>query len=202
MLKSHIEQRGNVVFPDFRGEKHYMIPFNGHLPSELKRWQKTVDMMLDGLEIPDQAYLMIDEAFVRKGQYHRRPGLHIDGYWDPGLGAHRGGHTGSPSHRSAPRHRGGSHCTWSESKFEKPEALILASNIGAAQGFVGEFENVIGEGGDCGKVDITNLERVEMLANTCYAGNVTSLHESLPVPMACYRQLVRLNVPGLGLKAA
>jgi hypothetical protein len=40
---------------------------------------------------------------------------------------------------------------------------------------------------------------VVLESGLAYAGNVTMLHESRPLPVACQRTLVRLNVPGLVL---
>lgn len=202
-MYSHVERRGNVLFPEFKSEKHYMVKIETKLPQELARWQSTVDSMLSGLSMPKgYAYLMVDEAFVEEGSYHRRPGVHIDGYWDDGISAHGGRHSPTyPNHRARlPRHSGGSH-VWADSNFEEDEALILASNIGACRGYVGEYSGEILEGGDCSKIDLTGLSPIEMIGGICYAGNVTALHESTPLPYSAQRQLVRLNVPGLKLAA-
>ena len=85
---------------------------------------------------------------------------------------------------------------WEESTFTAPEAIILASSLSAAIGYIGEFEGPIRDGGDCAHVDLTDLAKINMDANRVYIGNVTALHESLPVPVDGIRQLVRLNVSG------
>lgn len=76
------------------------------------------------------------------------------------------------------------------------EGLILASNVCASRGFTGEFEGIIGDGGDCSHIDLSGLIEFKLNAGQVYAGNVTALHESIPVEADAYRQLVRLNVPG------
>jgi hypothetical protein len=88
--QSQVVKGGFVSFPEFKGEKVYMLPFykKDGLPSHLKRWQSTVDQMLCGIETEKVIYLMIDEAFVSAGKTHRRPGLHIDGYWLESKGSH------------------------------------------------------------------------------------------------------------------
>lgn len=91
MYESKVQENGLVTFPEFTGERVYMLPFfqKEGLPENLKRWQPTIDQMLDGVMTDQPIYLMIDQAFVSAGKNHRRPGLHIDGYWNPS-----GGHDG------------------------------------------------------------------------------------------------------------
>jgi hypothetical protein len=103
--KSIIETRGKVPFPEFTGERAYMVPFTKKtLPAHLARWQDTVDAMLDGIDMPGIGYIMIDQSIALSGNAQRRPGLHIDGYWNPGLSAHGGDST--PSHSSIPSNYG------------------------------------------------------------------------------------------------
>lgn len=109
MNLSYVEQRAKVDFPLFNNEKVYMVPFykKEGLPNNLKHWQRTVDAMLEGVNTDDVIYLMIDQAFVKANSYHRRPGVHIDGYWNPGINSH-GGHRILMSGHS---HESGSHST-------------------------------------------------------------------------------------------
>lgn len=175
------------------------------LPFDLARWQPTVDAMLDGIDTSGPIFIMIDQGMVRAGQPHRRHGLHIDGYWSPELQAHRGGgghvsaHINAPpsrqGHRSTPPSSPGNHITWADAPFDEPEAILLASSISAARGFIGEFDGCKDKG-DCGHVSTAGMIEVPMHASLVYAGNVTMLHESLPVDASCLRTLVRLNVPG------
>lgn len=222
-FESVIKQCGRVTFPEFTGERVYMREFrksNG-LPFDLARWQPTVDQMLDGVDTDGPIYLMVDQGYVSSGTTHRREGIHIDGYWNPGVHAHGSGHTPIPAgHRSYGghggissenlyrRHRGlppsykrdGKHSSgissWSHATFEEPEGLILASDISACMGYVGQFDGPIGEGGDCSHVDLSTLDSFLMDSHSVYVGNVTCLHESIPVGIECHRTLVRLNVPG------
>jgi hypothetical protein len=176
-MQSIVEQRNTVTFPAFIGERVYMQPFlkKDGLPEALRqRWQATIDAMLEGVETDKPIYLMIDQQRVTVGSYHRRPGLHIDGYWNPGVGHHTGHiHT----------------------NFLK-EGLILASSVQACRAFIGEYHELPGDGGDCSHVDTSKMEEIIFKENNVYAGNVGLLHESLPVKQDCFRTLVRLNVPG------
>ncbi|QIG69838.1 hypothetical protein F67_I3_11_012 [Rhizobium phage RHph_I3_11] len=208
--QSVIEARGFVQFPEFIAERVYMREFykDKGLPDDLCRWQDTVDAMLDGVDTDGPIYIMIDEGIVQPGMTHRRKGLHIDGYWNPGLRAHGTGHRPSPGgHRPvdrhgyirdvhSPRRHFSGPTSWGEADFKEPEAIILASSLSAARGYVGEFEGPIGEGGDCDLIDLSGLAIVPMYADRVYACNVTGLHRSMPVSVECKRQLVRLNVPG------
>lgn len=214
MYNSIVEKRGSVAFPEFLGERIYMREFfqSEGLPADLSRWQSVVDDMLKGIKTKQPIYLMVDQTYVKQGQPQRRPGMHVDGYWVVGdhtggghrgisaHGGHRGGHIGfnpkhSSSHRGHTRHSGGK-TGWESVDFSAPEAIILASNISACVGYMGQYdEKMIGHGGDASRVN-ADLDRIVLESNRVYAGNVGFLHESLPVQTDCFRTLVRLNVPG------
>lgn len=203
MYSSEVEVRGAVKFPPFMGERIYMREFfkEQGLPEDLKRWQPTVDAMLDGIDTGQPMYLMVDEGIVKPGATHRREGVHVDGYWNPGIQAHGGGgrrgHLPLPSRHSprhSPRHTAGS-SRWEDAVFEAQEDLILASNVAACRGYVGQYEGKIREGGDASDIDLSHLQVVDLEPNRVYVGNVSFLHESLPVSSLCHRTLVRINVP-------
>lgn len=194
MNLSYVEQRGSVSFPEFTGERVYMREFTkkSGLPSDLSRWQKTVDHMLDDIITDNPIYIMIDQGVVKAGSSHRRAGLHLDGYWNPVSCSHGGGgHGGRVSASSWDT--GG---RWGSCNFDKPEALILASSLTAACGYHGEWSGSCGEGGDCSHIDTSGMQALELMQGIVYAGNVSMLHESLPVASDSLRTLVRLSVPG------
>lgn len=234
---SFVEKANEVTFPEYKGERIYMLPvtLKDGLPQALNHWQPTVDALMDGIDIEKDSpfYLMIDQKFVPKGQMHRRAGIHVDGYWIPGIFAHgnpggggthnqpsepdrhsqprRTHHTPSvpskPDHHSQPRrtHNTPSYpddspgfCldTSKDYLIWEPEALVLASNVQACRAWEGIYTGEPVDGGDCTHIDLTGLNELTLLPNTAYRGNVTMLHESLPVPEDCYRTLVRINVPG------
>lgn len=76
------------------------------------------------------------------------------------------------------------------------ETIILASNVPACRALVGDWGGIIGEGGDVSHLDLSHMREIQMQAGIAYAGNVTFVHESLPVLFDCERTVVRLNVPG------
>jgi len=143
--------------------------------------------MLEDVDAPGDIYLMIDQGKVKAGNPHRRPGVHIDGYWVEQLGGHRGGHVGQNGYWKN---------GWNTADLIAPEGIILASNVPGAVAYVGEWDGVIGDGGDCSHINVAGMSKIALNAPTAYAGNVGLLHESIPVVADCARTLVRLNVPG------
>lgn len=189
MQVSNVQQRGFVPFPEFTGERVYMREFTkaAGLPPDLARWQDTVDAMLDGVDTSGPIFLMVDQAPVKVATTHRRPGLHVDGYWNPALYAH--GHGGG---------HGGHRIDGAES-----EALILASDVLGCAAYVGRFDGQPGDGGDCAHIDASGLLRVDMEPGRAWAGHTLHmLHEALPVRRDCLRTVVRLNVRGWEHKTA
>ena len=180
-MQSIVQERGRVTFPPHIGERVYMREFykQDGLPSDLHRWQTTVDAMLDGVDTDGPIYLMVDQGEVRAGKSQRRPGVHMDGYWNPVQQCH----DVKPTHVHHAT-------TWPS------EGLILASTVTACRAFEGEWTGTAGAGGDCSHVDTSGMKEIVLGANRVYAGNVTMLHESLPVGSDCVRTVVRLNVPG------
>lgn len=191
---SIVQERSSVPFPAFTGERVYMQAFYKAqgLPPHLERWQNTVDAMLEDVDTDGPIYLMVDQGIVKANTSHRRPGLHVDGYWNPLLRAHggSGGHVGCWD--------GGG---WATCDFSHPEALILASDVSSCRAMVGSWDGTPSDGGDCSHISTTGMEELILEAGKAYAGNVTMLHESLPVCEDTQRTLVRLSVPGWHPKA-
>lgn len=259
MLQSVMQKVGPVEFPAFTAERIYMREFRLEtgLPEDLKRWQQTVDQMLVGVDTDGPIYLMVDQKFVTAAETHRRPGLHVDGYWNPtgiwddqkpwnAISAHGGvprgdTHGSRGSHSGVGRRRDG-HGYISEEEYQRrlieehnrqkergdlgkphktkrenydtrtptkkadsenwvfdindrPEAIILASDISASRALLGEWQGLVKPGGDVSHLDLSHMQPVILEAHTAYAGNVTFVHESLPLLQDCNRTLVRLNVP-------
>lgn len=231
-MKSIVQQRGTVHFPQHTGERIYMREFHkaDGLPFDLARWQPTVDAMLYGIDTDGPIYLMVDQGLVLSGSTHRRPGVHLDGYWNPGNSSHGGhisisahggsghgscserpagghggersnGHMGTPPNNSD-SHGGGSSrhsagfSSWAHATFAEPEAIILASSVQGCRALVGDFNGPVKDGGDCGHIELSSLREIIMAPHTVYAGNVSMLHESLPLMADALRTVVRLNVPG------
>jgi hypothetical protein len=197
-MLSLLKEIGPVTFPENTGERVYMLPFTKKegLPLRMMRWQLTIDAMLKDVDVDGPIYLMIDQGVVETGKSHRRGGPHIDGNWCPGIKAHGSGHRPyPPGHTAGPAHGPRKNIRWDSDNFS-PEALILASDVEASCAYVGEIEGEPVPGGDCSHLDLGKALKIPLKAGLAYAGNVTMIHESLPVPQTCQRTLVRLNVPG------
>lgn len=201
-MKSAIRELGTVEFPEHTGERVYMVKFTKKdgLPANLARWQSTVDQMMARIEGWTYGYLMIDQGEVKAGQLHRRGGPHVDGNWIEASKDHGGssghGATGDwpPSTGHRPTHQQGDE--WRAEHFS-PEALVLATDVEACVGYIGEIEGHPKVGGDCTHLDFTNTKKVLLRKNVAYSGNVTMVHESLPIFKDCKRTLVRINVPNV-----
>lgn len=174
MLQSKVTKLGLVPFAPFTNERIYMQEFSKNgLPLHLKHWDNTVISMLEGIPWK-RAWLMVDQQFVKKGEYHRRKGLHVDGYWD--------GH--DHVHRSY------------EASSMNNQKLILASDVAACQAYEGNYEEMsIKKGGDATNLNIRDFKAILFEPRIAYEGDAFSLlHESLPMPFDAYRTVIRLNV--------
>jgi hypothetical protein len=120
---------------------------------------------------------MIDQREVKHGEYHRKPGPHVDYYWN------------------ADANRHGSHRMHSSDGIS--ETLILAASSAGCAGYIG---SAIGPPslypmGDCSKLDLRNMRRDLLECGYAYRGDTaTWIHESLPALERHQRTLVRLNV--------
>ncbi len=85
---------------------------------------------------------------------------------------------------------------WTNCDFVLPEGTLLAADVSACRCYIGEWDGPIGSGGDCSAVSLSGLDWLDCESHRCYAGNVTMLHESLPVRFDGVRSLVRITVPG------
>jgi hypothetical protein len=187
--QSKLGIRGFCTFPEHTGERIYMREIFKHknLPFDLQRWQPTVDAMLQNIDVAGPIYMMVDQGEVSPEASHRRSGVHVDGYWIPALNCHGGGgHTGSWKGDGK----------WNACDFSSPEALVLASDVQAAEAYVGEYNDSPGEGGDASHINLNSLKQIPLLPNIVYVGNVSMLHASVPSKVKTKRTLVRLSIPG------
>lgn len=191
MYRSVVQKRGPVVFPEFRGDRFYMVPFTQRdgLPEYMSHWQTTVDDMLSGIEVSGVAYIMVQQKIVPAGMPQRRPGVHVDGYWVQSARRHGGGgrHVFNGGRDNDNR--------WRHVDFSRPEALLLASDRTGSRAFVGVWTGPVAAGGCLAEADLSKTETVALEGGHCYAGNVTMAHESTPFGGGP-RTLVRISVPG------
>lgn len=199
--RSHASIGSRVEFPEWRGERHHMLPFtrSAGVPAHVERFQGTVDQMMRDVDVDrdEELYLMIDEADVAPGVAHRRPGLHVDGYWHPRWLLH-GGHSPFPAHAPWPPPEPPTPSKKEPPKNRAHEGLLIASNYTAARAFLGEYErDFLGDwrGGACSDDIAKHMSELQLEAGFVFHLDVFTLHESLPVRENVRRTVVRINVP-------
>lgn len=177
---SNIEDFGAIALPGFTGVRVMMQPFDladvrGSLPN-LPQWHGAIEAMRERSSVKDGiAYLTIDEAEVKAGECHRRPGLHVDGVGPDGYVGGWGGGGGS----------------WGRNGM-----IVAASHVGC-RGWAQVFAGAPGPDGDCSH--LSQQARAEacvtMAAKRMYWCGPLALHESIPLSSAARRQFVRLSMP-------
>lgn len=179
MFMSLITADKTVVFPEFTGTRVMMMPFrvddpHGTLPHYLQGYAALVAELAPWAP-SGVGYLTVDECGVRIGDTHRRPGLHVDGVGEDGLGAGAyGGGGGYAAH-----------------------GMVVAASVEACRGWVQSFDGTPGPDGDCSHLESQlNPDReVRFKANRAYWCGALAVHESLPVAATCRRQFLRVSMP-------
>lgn len=180
MFHSEVKELGSVQFPAFGGQGVMMMPFRledvkGTIPAHLSDWTHILQEMVNMAPVKEGvAYVTIDEACVKAGAHHRRPGLHVDG---KGPGDSPGAWGG-----------GGS---WASSGM-----LVAASKVGC-RAFRQGFQGNPGPNGDCGHLAEECLPEAEVLmeANRVYWCGSLTVHETLAQPVDTARQFIRVSMP-------
>lgn len=177
-FNSEVKNLGSFQLPEFSGIRWMMLPFHmedieNTIPNH--QWHDTIKKMVDMAPVKSGVgYLTIDESFVPKGEFHRRPGLHVDGVDENGsIGGWGGG--------------GG----WGNG------GMIVASSHTGAKSWTGNFKNTIGSNGDCSHMrdDLREEDAIYLLGGIAYFLNETAVHETIPMISDTNRQFVRLSMP-------
>jgi hypothetical protein len=179
--------------PLFTGLKAYMVPviLGEPLPESLSSYQVLVDnMAVRGKWEGYDAFLMIDEDFVKAGEHHRRPGIHVEGNW-----MIAGHHPRPPTHTppNGPSHRAPRHSFSGEQ-----ERVIMWSTTGGTAYYKGNYSRDFmsdWRGGDCSDVDISSMDRITSRPYEIWETDVLGLHETTPMPRSTNRSFVRINIP-------
>ena len=181
-FESQIEDRGVAEFPLFSGTRVLLMPFVIHdpetsLPNSLAHYRALVARLC--ALVPSErgvGYVTIDEALVRTGETHRRPGIHVDGVGADGSQAAWGGGGGA----------------WSGCG-----GMLLASPHSGCRGWRQVFDGDPGLDGDCAHLaaECRDDAVVDMLPNRAYWCNSLAVHEALPVREDVRRQFIRVSTP-------
>ena len=173
MCESTISSQGVIELPKPSNIRIMMMPFmfrdvRGSLPGNLQAWVGPLEEMIGDRESElDVAYLTIDEAFVKRGEHHRRPGLHVDG-----AGGWGGG-------------------TWGTSGM-----LVTASHF-ACRAWNQDFEGEVGDEGDCEHLrpQLREDAIIDLIPGQFFHLNRTAVHETFVMPEDALRQFVRISEP-------
>ena len=180
-MQSEIVRCGHVSFPEFSDTRAMMMPFlledpYGSLPVSMSGWKPTVAVILTHSKVKSGVgYLTIDEAHVKAGTTHRRPGLHVDGIGPNGtIGGWGGGGGG----------------------WGKNGMLVAASHVGC-RGWAKTFIGDAGNNGDCEHLreQCDDKDAIIMEAGEVYWCGPLAVHESTPILDDCARQFVRVSMP-------
>lgn len=176
---SKIVDRGRVELPEFTGVRVMMMPFlmqdPASIPNMLGRWRGVIAALVRMSRVEKGvAYLTIDEALVKAGETHRRPGLHVDGVGPNGeIGGWGGG--------------GG---------YAASGMLTVASHVGC-RGWSGVFIGRPRANGDCAhwREQCPPEMAIYLHSSRVYGCGPMFVHESLPMPVDTRRQFCRLSLP-------
>jgi hypothetical protein len=202
-----------VGFPQFKGDRVLYMHKIGmrapELPEEFSGYLPTVLQMLRNLADRDSvAYVTIDEKFLRRGQHHRRPGIHVDYNWHEKPMAHGDepikpepnpdhdidwGHKGPPPRPGTGIHDAAGHGHSNVPGRVLGGMLMAASHYGCDV-LIGKFSGIVLFGGDCSEIDLCRLNKIHLLEATTYWLGALCVHESQPMSRDTFRQLVRINL--------
>lgn len=172
-------QHSPIPFPEFSGTRIMMMPvrigYGMGVPENYVGIFTQLSLMAERRFDGAIGYLTIDERLVQKDATLRRPGLHVDGYYQGRCGAWGGG--------------GG----WGS----VGNGMLTVSSTPHCKAYLGYFSEEPGPEGECGHMTLPNEGEI-FQANQVYWLDGACVHESLPVEEDTYRQFVRLSLPSNG----
>lgn len=179
MFHSEIRDVGGIEFPEFTGLRIMMMPLRlddvaGTVPAFASAWHDQVERLAELAPVrTGVAYLTIDEALVKAGETHRRPGIHVDGVGPDGKAG-----------------------AWGGGGYAYNGMLTSATHVGC-RGWTGEFQGRPAPNGDCSALtrECVGKPEVVMQPGRVYFCGPMAVHEALPMPTDTRRQFVRLSMP-------
>jgi hypothetical protein len=180
MFFSQAKTVAAVRFPKFSGVRVMMMPFHvedpvGSLPSYLRKYAHVVRALAVGRS--GVGYLTVDEAVVKAGEHHRRPGLHVDGAMRKAAGGWGGGGGG-----------------WGGGKGIGFGFIVAASKPGCVM-YPGKVVGFPGQDGNCDHLRGELPVGREMQAGFAYAMTPLVVHETTPQLVTGPRQFLRISMP-------
>lgn len=173
-----------VDFPPFTGLRIMMMPVRlGDLTGVPEQYHALVEQLYGHTEHRWHGhigYLTIDERTLVAGETMRRPGLHVDGYYQGSFGVWGGG----------PGPGGG----WGS----VGNGMLTVSNTSHCQAWLGAVYGEIGPEGEADKLNLRTAKPVLFEPGQVYWLDGGCVHESLPVREPVDRVFVRLSMPSSG----
>lgn len=171
-MKSEIKNLGDCEFPAFTGMRIMMMPFRMNDANTVPAQYRALvaDLIARNYTPNAVGYLTIDEAHVPRGEYHRRPGLHVDG---------------------------GEACSWGgdPGPWGGPHGMIIAASHYACNAYAQDFVGTAGEDNNCEHLRAQLREVTPMHGGYAYWMSPTCVHESIPASHNMQRQFVRISYP-------
>ncbi len=175
-----IKDLGRINLPPWTGIRVMMMPFDMQdvrtLPNSLGLWRGVVRVMCELADQEGVGYLTIDEADVKAGTTHRRPGMHVDGVGPDGKVGGWGGGGG----------------------YGKNGMMMVSSHVGCRAwdvditGWAGPKSD-----GDCSHVSqyLRDKDSLIMKPNRAYWCGPMMVHEAIPMKENTKRSFVRVSYP-------
>ena len=176
---------GEITFPAFTGLRIMMLPIiigdPSSLPLAYQDWTSAFRRLSSFATryIGQVGYLTIDEAHVTAGATHRRPGLHVDGWYRGEAGGWGGGGGGWAGGDSV---GGGT-------------GMIVACSRDGARLWSGTFEGQPEPSGECERLRSQLGPEWEMPPGVAYWCSPLCVHEAVPARESGPRVFVRLSLP-------
>ena len=190
-MLSSVKTLGSIHLTHIYGE-FAMMPFNLHTLDGLSGYHRDIAMkMLDGIKHAGGiAFLTLHGRTLAAGNTLRRPGPHTDGNYEPHKSSWKTGGGGWKVGENGPAVGTELH----ERQYNTTRGgIILASNVSACRGWVGEFDASPKVGGDCSHIQLGEGFKLEK--DQIYYGNNHFIHESIPVEFDCHRIFARITMP-------
>lgn len=192
MITSKLQSICPIVFPEFVTAQLYMHEFDLErpmLPSGFEAFIPAFLLMVSKSPIKEgKAFCTIDSRHVEQGTTHRRAGPHVDGnyLYNWGGGGGNGWLTGDKGRVLPPEQH-------TKQYASKTGGTLIASTFAACKAWIGEFNAIPKQGGDCSHIDLD--EGTTLNANEVYLMNSTCIHESIALPHSVNRTLLRITLP-------
>lgn len=191
-MQSIAKHLGRVELPGFTGTRVQMMPFlvhdpAGSLPAPFAPWLDLLSRISQHSGARGVGFITLDEAELRRGDYHRRPGLHVD------CGGPLLAHGGAPP--PPPKHGGSPPAPGPHGASSRRGGMYVVASACGSRGWVGEFPGEQADEGDCDGIRGALGRATRLEAGELYWANSHFVHETIPVTSAGPRQFLRVSMP-------